>query len=91
MEEAKKVVQNLTDDDRDQMERDVFDLVGAKMEQDEPVVLEFESINVLKPGTYNLDLVQMFKNDPLVFKVGEGKYFLDINETFRKVKEGKLK
>ena len=87
MDKAKEVVTNLSYDDKDQIERDVFDLVGTKNEDDAPVVLEFESINVIKPGKYHLDLVHMFKKDPLIFKVGEGKYFLDLHETFRKFKQ----
>ena len=86
LEQAKEVVTNLSYDDKDQIERDVFDLVGEKVEDNTPVVLEFESINVVKPGTYHIDLVHMFKKDPLIFKVGEGKYFLDLHETFRKFK-----
>jgi len=86
LEQAKEVVTNLTYDDKDQIERDVLDLVGEKPEDNSPVVLEFESINVIKPGTYHIDLVHMFKKDPLIFKVGEGKYFLDLHETFRKFK-----
>lgn len=91
LDEARSVLTTLSDDEKEQMERDVFDLVGAKEEHDRPVVLEFESISVLKPGKYHLDLVNLFKNEPLIFKVGDGKYFLDITETFRQGKEGKLK
>ena len=91
IEEARQMVTNLNDDQKQEMERDVFDLVGAPPDEDKPVVLEFESISVLKPGKYQLDLVHLFKNEPLVIKLGDGKYILDLAETFKKSREGQLK
>ena len=91
IEAAKAVVTNIPEDQREQMEKDVFELVGAPVNQEEPVVLDFESIRVAKPGQYEIDLVHLFKNEPLIIRVGDGKYMLDLNETFRKGKEGKLK
>ena len=91
IDEAKKLIVNLSEDEKTQMEHDVFDLVGAKKEEEMPVVLEFESIRVLQPGKYHLDLVHLFKNEPIIIKVGDGKYMLDLNETFKQGKEGKLK
>ena len=61
----------------------VFDLVGSEIDANEPVVLDIEAIRVLKPGKYELDLVHLFKNEPLIFKLEEGKYMIDILETFR--------
>ena|SRR3989344_7681736 len=90
MEEARQMVTNLNDEQKQEMEKDVFDLVGAQPDN-EPVVLEFESISVLKPGKYELDLVHLFKNEPLVIKLGDGKYILDLAETFKKSREGQLK
>ena len=91
IEAAKAVVTNIPEDQREQMEKDVVELVGAPVNQEEPVVLDFESIRVAKPGQYEIDLVHLFKNEPLIIRVGDGKYMLDLNETFRKGKEGKLK
>ena len=56
IEEARQMVTNLNEDQKQEMEKDVFDLVGAQPDN-EPVVLEFESISVLKPGKYQLDLL----------------------------------
>ena len=55
------------------------------------IVLDFESIRVLKPGQYELDLVSMFKKDPVIFKLEEGKYMIDIAESFKAIKEMKDK
>src|SRR3989338_1969430 len=83
VDDARKLVTNLTDIQKKEIERDVFELVDANPDEDESVVLDFESISVMKPGKYEIDLVHLFKKEPLVFKVGEGKYVIDINETFK--------
>ena len=36
------------------------------------------------PGKYELDLVHMFKKDPLVVKLDEGKYVIDLPQAFKK-------
>jgi len=73
----------LTDTDKKQIEKDIFDIVGSDIDNADPVVLDFESINVLQPGKYELDLVQMFKGNPLIFKLDDGKYMIDIVESFK--------
>ncbi len=85
LEESEKIIVNLSQEEKKQMEQDVFELVGAKPDEEKPVVLDFESIRVLKPGQYLLDLVNLFKKDqPLVFKLADGKYIIDIPGTFKK-------
>jgi len=92
LEEAKKVSEQvkLTEKEKEQVEKDVFELVGSHIDKEEPVVLDLESIKVVKPGKYELDLVHLFKGDPLIFKLEEGKYMIDIIETFKKAREKKL-
>jgi len=77
----------LSEKDKEQIEKDVFDLVGQKHDPDAPVVLDIESIKIIKPGKYELDLVHLFKGDPLIFKLGEGKYMIDVVQSFKKSKE----
>jgi len=62
----------------------VLDLVGVKEKSERPVVLDFESIRVIKPGKYEIDLVHLFKEEPLVYKLSEGKYIIDLPEVFKK-------
>jgi len=80
---------NLTVEEKKQIEEDIFDLVGSKIDKDRPVVLDFEAIRVLKPGQYELDLVHLFKDEPLIFKLEEGKYMIDLLGTFRSLKNKK--
>ena len=83
---AKKISTNLSKKEKAQIEDDVFDIIGAEQDQkDAPVGLDLESIRVLKPGKFELDLVHLFqKGQPLVYKLEEGKYMIDIVESFKK-------
>jgi predicted nucleic acid-binding Zn-ribbon protein len=81
LEKAKNIVINLSEQEKDQIEEDVFDIVGIE-HKDEPVVLDIESIRIQKPGKYEIDLVTLFKGEPLIYKVGEGKYIIDLIRSF---------
>lgn len=83
IEESKKITENLSQEDREQIEQDAFELIGAKR-IDKPVVLDLESIRILKPGKFEIDLVDLFRGAPLVYKLEEGKYIIDIASSFRK-------
>jgi len=93
LEEARQVtdIENLTLKEKEQIEKDVFDLVGSEVDKDEPVILDLEAIRILKPGKYELDLVHLFKGDPLVFKLAEGKYMIDLLETFKQMRDKREK
>lgn len=85
LDEAKKVQESirLSDEDKYQIEKDVFEIVGSDIDKDSPVVLDLEAIHVLKPGKYELDLVHLFKGEPIIFKLEDGKYMIDIVESFK--------
>ena len=85
-EHKKEIDLNLTDNDKVQIEKDIYDMIGVES-SDAPVILDMESIRVVKPGKYEVDLVHLFKGEPLVFKLSDGKYIIDIAETFRRLKK----
>jgi len=85
LKESKEFTQNLSTKEKKEIEKDVLDLVGAKRDEKKPVVLDFESIRVLKPGKYEIDLVHLFKKEPLVYRLSEGKYVIDLPEAFKPV------
>jgi predicted nucleic acid-binding Zn-ribbon protein len=89
LELMKKSISNLTAEQKAEIEKDVLNMVGQQSEPDQPVILDFESINIVKPGKYEIDLVHLFKKDPLVFKMEEGKYMIDITETFNQFRKKK--
>jgi len=79
----------LTTEEKEQIEKDVFDLVGSEIDKDQPIVLDLESVRVVKPGKYELDLVNLFKKEPLVIRLGEGKYAIDLIQSFKDILDGK--
>ena len=89
LEQSKKILEDikLSEEDKQQVEKDVFELVGTNPEKEDPVILDLESIRVVKPGKYEIDLVHLFKGDPIIFKLQEGKYMIDLVETFKRARE----
>jgi len=86
LNKAKQIVVNLSDKDKTQIEQDILDIVGTS-QSDEPVVLDLESIKVVRPGKYEIDLVQLFKGEPVIYKLDEGKYIIDIIKSFAAAKK----
>ena len=82
VKKAEKFTESLTFDDKMRMERDVIDIIGKDFDDDIPIVLDLENIKVLGPGKFELDLVGIFKGRPLVYKLEEGKYIIDVPSTF---------
>ena len=84
IEEGKTLVSNFSKEEKEQIEKDVTEMLNVKNEdKNKPVVLDLESVRIAGPGKYELDLVHMFKNDPLVVKLEEGKYVIDLAQVFK--------
>ena len=82
IERAQQIAGDLTEKEKLQIEQDVRDIVGEAFDEDQPVFLDLESIRILKPGKYEIDLIDMFKKKPLVYRLEEGKYIIDLVSTF---------
>lgn len=68
------------------IEQDVRDMIG--LEEEAPVILDLESVRIIKEGKFELDLVNLFNQKrPLVYKLEEGKYIIDLASTLRVTKE----
>jgi len=79
---------NLSTEDKKQIEEDVYDILGSDIDHSKPVVLDIESIKILAPGKYELDLVNLFKKkQPLIYKLEDGKYVIDLIESFKKLRK----
>ena len=87
LEEDKEMINNFSEEDKLQIEHDVKEILHVKDELDKPVVLDLESIRIMQPGKYELDLVHLFKKDPLIIKLEEGKYIIDLGQAFKEGKE----
>jgi predicted nucleic acid-binding Zn-ribbon protein len=84
-EKLKEILENkpeedeLTSSEKKQIEKDVRDIVGIK-DAEEPVFLDFESIKIIKPGKYLLDIGKLLAADkPKVYKLEDGKYIIDLS------------
>lgn len=88
IEEGKKIINELSQEEKEHIEKDITEILHIKEElEDKPIILDIEAIRVLKPGKYELDLVHLFKKDPLIIKLEEGKYMIDLSQLFKKDKE----
>ena len=88
IEEGNELINNLSVEEKKHIEEDVTEILHIKQEEeDRPVILDLEAIRVLQPGKYELDLVHLFKKDPLIIKLEEGKYIIDLGQAFKEGKE----
>ncbi len=79
-------INELTKEEKEQIEKDVRDIAGIE-DIDAPVVLDFESVKVIKPGKYLLDIPNLFsKKRPLIYKLEDGKYIIDLVSQMEKTK-----
>ena len=71
---------NLTKEEVDEVEKDIRGLIGEKKVEDKTIVLDIETIRVVKPGKYLIDLTKAFsKERPIVYNIKDGKYYLDLS------------
>jgi predicted nucleic acid-binding Zn-ribbon protein len=69
----------LSIEEKKQIEEDVRDIAGIT-DIEAPVVLDFESVKITRPGKYILDLPKLLSGyKPLVYKLEDGKYVIDLS------------
>ena len=74
--------------EKDKIEKDIREITGMTEDPDRPVILDIESIRVIEPGKYEIDIINLFsKSRPLIYKLGEGKYIIDLKETVKASRE----
>jgi len=83
-EAVEQKIEELNTVDKVQIEKDVREIMGIEEEEIVPVVLDLESIKVLEPGKYEIDVVNLFsKKRPLIYKLEEGKYVIDLASSIK--------
>ena len=82
LEKIKTLTINLSENERHQIEHDVKDIVGEILDEN-TVILDLENVRILKPGQYEISIIDIFKGKPLVYKLEEGKYIIDLASTFK--------
>ena len=74
----------LSNDEKEQIEKDVREIAGMDEDSNTPVFLDFESVKVIKPGKYAVDLGNLFSVDkPRVYKLEDGKYIVDLSSVLK--------
>ena len=80
--EKDQILEELNKADKEQIEKDIRELTGLDKKPDEPVILDLESVRVIRHGKFEIDIVNLFsKNRPLIYKLEEGKYIIDLTST----------
>lgn len=80
----KEITIEIPAEDKKQVERDIRELAGIPNEE-APVILDIESVRVTGSGKFEIDLANVFnKKRPLVYKLEEGKYIIDLASTLKR-------
>ncbi|MFH1787531.1 MAG: Zn-ribbon containing protein [archaeon] len=73
----------IPENDKEKIEKDVREMAGI-VDEETPVILDLESIRVAGSGKFEIDIVNLFnKNRPLIYKLEEGKYIIDLASTLK--------
>lgn len=85
LKKAKKIHEEFTEEQKKEIMDQITEIAGVS---NEPVVLDFEAINVVEPGKFEIDIVNLMnKEKPIVYRLEEGKYVIDVAESFKRSKE----
>jgi len=77
-EEHKLPIQNISKEEKTSIEKDIREIIG--IEEEKPVVLDIESVRIIKKGKFELDIVKILRKDlPIIYKLEEGKYIIDLS------------
>ncbi len=84
LERLKENPIEIPEKDKERVEKDIREIVGIT-EEDAPVILDIESVRVTGAGRFEIDIVNLFsKERPLIYKLEEGKYIIDLASTLKK-------
>jgi len=87
MQKIKENPINIPEEEKTKVEKDIREMAGITKE-DAPVILDIESVRAVGEGKFEIDIVNLFKKDrPLVYKLEEGKYIIDLSTLSQNVKE----
>jgi len=74
----------IPEQEKEVIEKDIREIAGITDEK-APVILDLESVRVTGDGKFEIDIVNLFnKKRPLIYKLEEGKYIIDLASTLNK-------
>ena len=81
IENIKNKIVEIPEQEKEKVEEDIREIVGIQ-DEDAPVILDIESIRVTGEGKFELDIAKIFRKGlPLIYKLEEGKYIIDLAST----------
>lgn len=81
-----KILLELKEDEKKHIEEDVREIMDIE-DEEAPVILDLESIRIIGPGKFEIDVVNLFnKTRPIIYKLEEGKYVIDLKSGFDEFK-----
>ena len=87
-DQIKKIMETpieIPEKEKETIEKDVRAFAGI-VEENAPVILDLESVRVTGDGKFELDIVNLLRKDrPLIYKLEEGKYMIDLIATFKSI------
>ena len=83
VEEMKNKIIEIPKEQKTKIEQDIREMAGITDEY-APVILDIESIRITGEGKFEIDIVKLFqRNQPLIYKLEEGKYIIDLASTLK--------
>ena len=84
LEKIKEKPVEIPQEDKKTVEKDIREIAGIT-DEEAPVILDIESVRVTGAGKFEIDIVNLFRKDrPLIYKLEEGKYIIDLALTLNK-------
>lgn len=77
LEEKKNIRTEIAKVELTNIEKDVRSMM-PKVKREEPVILDIETIRVVSPGKYEIDVSSLMRGNPIIIQVGDGKYYIDL-------------
>jgi predicted nucleic acid-binding Zn-ribbon protein len=81
-------IEKLSPEEKEKVEADVREILNVE-DDEEPVILDIESVRVISPGKFEIDLTALLNKKPVVFKLQEGKYMIDLESSMPVKKDDK--
>jgi len=84
LEEKPVEIMEISQEEKKKIEKDVREMAGIE-EETAPVILDLESVRTVGEGKFEIDIVNLFnKKRPLIYKLEEGKYIIDLASTLER-------
>jgi predicted nucleic acid-binding Zn-ribbon protein len=81
-----KEIEKLSPYEIEEIQREIREILEKEDLENETVILDLEAIHVVRPGKYLIDLTNLFSQKPLIIKIGEGRYEIDLEGLIKKKK-----